>query len=57
MWDCSPKLWVIASNLAFNILLLVSGTFYSVWGEEVSLETQEGVIFGFALKELKDLNF
>lgn len=34
--------WVIASNLAFNILLLVSDTLYSTWREEVSLETQGG---------------
>lgn len=29
-------------NLAFNILLLVSDTLYSVGREEVSLETQRG---------------
>lgn len=57
MLDYSPKLWVIASNLPFNILLLVSDTLYSVWREGVSLETQGGVIFGFVLKNLKDLNF
>lgn len=36
----SAKLWVIASNLAFNILLLVSDTLYSVWRKEVLLETK-----------------
>lgn len=37
-------------NLAFNILLLVSDTLYSVWREEVSLETQEDN-FGICIKE------
>lgn len=37
-------------NLAFNILLLESDTLYSVWKEEVSLETQEDN-FGICIKE------
>lgn len=43
-------------KFGFNILLLVSDTLYSVWREEVLLETGR-IIFGFGLKNLKDLNF